>query len=158
MPICIELTSCFCQLDLALRVSNPVTARNTVRPPTHPPVNLNRPAITAHATHVSAPRRPPSSAVATTVSDIFEHRDARRQELDEFHTAILQMKLTPEPRRSASHDAAGGPAPAPLTLPVRFGSHEEYVAAMSPLVLEEIRAEVSPSRRRRRRRCASPHQ
>jgi hypothetical protein len=86
------------------------------------------------------------------------HMDPHRQEEDEFHSAILQMSLKMESRcparahsppvHTSKSDSKGDRGRAakvtedPRALPVRFGSHEEYVSVMSPLVLEEIRAEV----------------
>ena len=109
---------------------------------------LKRPAIYK----TSDPQASHSSAKSSGGSD---HRDPRRQETDEFHHAVLQLSLIAEPRRqattrsppthtSASHPKGdgGGASPEAVSLPVRFASHEEYVAAMGPLVLEEIRAEV----------------
>jgi hypothetical protein len=121
----------------------PLTSSSSGNFPKRPMINKVQ---TSHQSRPSAP------------SFTSSQKDPRRQETDEFHNAILQMSLKTEsrcPSRARSppiyaskSDSKGdggraaGVTEEPRALPVRFGSHEEYVSVMSPLVLEEIRAEV----------------
>jgi len=74
----------------------------------------------------------------------------RRDEQKLFHAKILEMDLRlgheAGPKGARGGGAAGGAAAAAAAAQSSFASHDEYVAALAPLVLEELRAELLAAR------------
>lgn len=89
-----------------------------------------------HQPQASKPRALPTSAQHSR-----KVQDSKRAEHDTFHSAIVNLKLDPvdgsQPAKQSQEEKE---------LPSSFESHQKYVQLFSPLVLEEIRAELQAAR------------
>jgi hypothetical protein len=125
-----------------------------VRQQASAPASRFVPSSSGACASASAPRKMPVPASASgrhsadgqAFASDRDKREAKRTELEQFHSLLLSLDLSLEDKNKAGANEKKAARQPSLALKGRFSSNQEYCDTYGPLVLEEIRAELLQER------------